>query len=287
MRLVKRMKARNRRIVLEDLPIPPVNLERGEVAVKIERVLLTPLDFLSLEGYLDREFLGTLGYGRILEKASQDIPEQASIYPSSCSDFPPIGREGAGSEIYPYPAKQMKAPPRSLKFPELLFIYDLIAAEASLAEGQTLIVGGAGLQTFLLSKMLKDATLFGSKERPKALGQIPLISAENLPGSEWDTVIVNTVSFPLASYALRKTKWRNLILNPFFACLNPSIPFSGDSFTASVAFPEKKETNYKVPYEEMEKLAMESGLIEEISINEIESLEPKGYMSVLFREVGN
>ena len=287
MRLIRRMKAEANRIVIQKLPIPPVNLEKGEVAIKMERVLLTPLDFLLLQGYLDRKFLGTLGYGRVLEKTSSDIPEKASLYPDKCSNFPPIGREGVGSEIYPYHPRLLKNPPVNLKFPEMIFIYDLVVTEAELAEGQTLVIGGEGLQTLLLSVLLKDATLFGPEKRFKGLGNVPIISAENLAGSEWETIIVNTLNLSSTYYALKKTRWKNLIVNPFFACINEKVPISVNSFKATIAFPTEKLRNIRISYEDLEKLTAESPFIQEISLGELGELELKGYISVSFRDDGD
>jgi len=283
--MIRRMRAGHEGIVVEKDPIPPLDLSKGEVPIKMRRVLLTPLDSWILGGILDRKFIGTLGYGRVLEKQLQSIPGEASIYPTDCSTLPPIGAEGVGSEIFPYPADRLRKPPSGLRFPEMLFIYDVLYTITTNSEGRTLVVGGDGLQSYLLAKIFSDATFFGLQAKLKGLNGISLISPENLKGTEWDTIIVNTLSFSRVAFALRETRWKKLIVNPFIACLHGSIPLpSLNKFSVVFAFPSDTILDENIPYGEMEKYAIENGFIEEIRIEELASDRRFNYLAVVLED---
>lgn len=285
MRTIRRMRAGHEGIVVEKDPIPPLDLTKGEVPIKMRRVLLTPLDSWILGGLLDRRFIGTLGYGRVLEKHSQSIPEEVSIYPTDCSALPPIGAEGVGSEVFPYPADRLRKPPSSLRFPEMLFIYDVLYTIITSSEGETLVVGGDGLQSYLLARIFNDATFFGLQAKLKGLNGISLISPENLKGTEWDTIVLNTLSFSRAAFALRETRWKRLIVNPFIACLHGAIPLpSLNKFSVLFAFPSDTTLDQKIPYGEMEEYAIESGFIEEILIEELASDRRFNYLTVVLED---
>lgn len=281
MRLKKRIIASNSGISVREFPIPPVDLQNREVPLKMERVLITPLDYIILSGKVNRTFLGTLGYGKVLEKASVNIPENASIYPIGCSNLPPIGRDGVGSEIYPYPIELLKKPPKELEYPEMLFIYDTMAELASLAEGTVLIIGGEGLQTAMLSKLLNNAVITGVKKR---IGEAQVISYDKLQGTSWDTVIVNSVNLALIDLSLKVIKWNKLVINPFSACYIRQLPI-GDShsFTVSVAFPSKSRIKSTWNYDVLENVVKDSGMHEEVSLNEIDKdFYTQQYVTVLF-----
>ncbi|MEM0021027.1 MAG: hypothetical protein QW039_06305 [Fervidicoccaceae archaeon] len=281
LRLIKRLTANSAKLSVENSPIPPVNLQEGEVPIRMERVLLSPLDHLAIQGMLQRRYLGTFGFGKVLERTSQDIPETATIYPASCEHFPLIGREGTGSEIYPYPAKMIKHPRKSLELPEMQFIFDSVFTMAHLSEGQILIVGGEGLQTVLLSNVLEKAYLVGVKKRLKGMGNITLLSEDGILNTKWDTVVLNSLNLTRAINLLRKIRWKKIVINPLSACLSRLVPIPlNGSFSAIVAFPSILN-EVSGDYETMQKAVNESGMHEEISLRELNSEISAPYVTVL------
>ncbi|AFH43369.1 hypothetical protein [Fervidicoccus fontis] len=263
MKLTKRIANEYGGVVLEDSPIPPLLTREDDVLIKAERILLTPIDHMCMKGYLlakARGTLGTFAYGRALESKELSGSPEFSTYPNSCDCFPIISREGVGYFHTTFPSKCAKVPPRGLEAKEFFFIYDLILEIERTSEGRVLVVGGEGLQTLLLSHVLEGAVFTGIDDRKFLKEGRRTVSLENIEGSRWDTVVINTLSVGKASLVLRRIEASKVVVNPFSLCLfkEISIPSSGEVEIVA-SFPRRSYYGGE-RYEELEEARRMSGL---------------------------
>lgn len=272
MRMTKRIVASFEGIKFEDAPIPPVNLNENEVIIELDRLLLSPYDYLLSRGLIESEFpriLGSLGSGRVLEQASIETPSYAAIYPRSCRDLPVIGRGGIGYLHLTFRKGGLAGTPPNLKHPEFLFIYDSIIRMSEEAVPPTLVIGSDGLQTLLLSEILEDAVFTGVKALRRIKENHKVISAENLESSEWNSIIVNTSRYSVLSKTLVKLKAKKIIVNPFVYCFIGSLPnIASTNYKIVVSFPLVEGTIPFASYNRLEKELEQSGMFEEASIEE-------------------
>ena len=256
----------------------------GTIIIKPDRVLLTPLDMLRLKGIINVHppVLGTFASGETIYHSRINEPDRIVTYPVSCSEYPLIKREGFAAEITSISKKDTSPSCNDSLYPEFTYIYNVIIYALMQAKGETLVVGGNGLQTMMLASLLDHnsvITLGNVRFRGKTSAR--LIGLGKLEDTSWDNIIVWNMNEELIKEILSVTSSKKLLIHPFTACLLKEIPVNPDKHCEiHVLHPIER----KCFDESLEGFIRKTNLHATVRLSEIPPQLPASYTTIIMRD---
>ncbi len=281
MKLARTLEVWKNKIRVRERPIRPQY--PGTSMVKVNRALLTPLDSLLISGLFNpgHNVLGTLAYGINLSQSRADEPSLVTTHPISCDYFPVTSREGVASEITSIESESLSPINQGSRYPEMSYIYRLSHHTADSLKGVSLIIGGNGLQTMILSTLTdKNTVITGLKGKLRVKTESRIVGHDKIKDSNWDTIVVWTMNTEKTDWILDNTSSKRILVHPFTACLYRRLKINPERHeSVSVLHPPK---NIETDYRRLDEIVSRTGLHDTIPAEEKVFDKVTPYLTIVF-----